>query len=861
MNGFLQKPIGSTQQGPIGMIPNMAPGDPKLREALYTLSQVIEKMDSNQFDDIIYYQTKQLRQPLDMDDRQSLQQISSHTKVPMDYLEAIGRVSQSYYLYELLTQYCTEEHLSKISDALTVVFPVPLDGTEDQDILSSTQTIFKTQNYLSILQKLQQLFSKTPIDSLLHLQQQGSTEYLTQQQICETLDMKSDEYFLATSVKVLLQTDEQTLTTLVDSFPKFQSIQLIQLSLLPFKNIYEILDLKSNLCNLTQLYQIYPSNQPQPVALVTHYPVPNAEKKVELKIVEQPPERAVYRRNVKPYPAVMFDADSKLLNGNYYVNATLLRCNNFKEEPTYLSGNKLTQVGNSRVVTFRKLKVLITSHQQGESLFCFRFDLRKYNSDPEQNPNDFELVSSVHSNPICILSHSSQMKHSFVVDLPKVTEIVPIDGPCTGGTRVAILGANFADSPGIRLKFDNIEVIPEFHSQGTLTCYAPEHAPGTVQVKVSNSPKVWSSTFAHFTYMDSSSINVNNQQELNMLNLPKSVFGLDFSSSFTNFSIKDSSQVNLPSNPHVFRSTGKGNFINELDHNGYSLVHYSLFLESMELFNQLYQYSSQVNLQLRDKHGNTPLHYACMLNNTTVIRQLLAASCKNSINIQNNQGQSPLHLLISSGNEPLVRLFIQLGANVDMEDLDGMSPLHYACATIGGRDMVDCLLKSGSSVFAVDNEGDTPLHYAVREDNLPVIQLLLSHSQSLQQSCLDSQVPNYFSDCMNIDNDDDEEQLPLHLIENDDMETPLHLAASIKSSSHILHLLINQEEEEQEEEENVEDIKIVPERQIENINIKINSNNNNSSSNSKYLNQLLKSIQSNPSSPSTISFQNRQLLF
>ena len=54
-----------------------------------------------------------------------------------------------------------------------------------------------------------------------------------------------------------------------------------------------------------------------------------------------------------------------------------------------------------------------------------------------------------------------------------------MSGPTSGLTRVAVLGANFVESPTTRVKFDNIEVMPIFHGPKTLICVTPKHIPGT----------------------------------------------------------------------------------------------------------------------------------------------------------------------------------------------------------------------------------------------------------------------------------------------------------------------------------------------------------------------------------------------
>jgi len=83
---------------------------------------------------------------------------------------------------------------------------------------------------------------------------------------------------------------------------------------------------------------------------------------------------------------------------------------------------------------------------------------------------------------------------------PVVTEVIPFSGPPSGFTRVAILGANFVDSPTTRVSFDGMEVMPIFHGPKTLVCHTPKHPPGLVKVRVCNNMKRWSETSATFTY-------------------------------------------------------------------------------------------------------------------------------------------------------------------------------------------------------------------------------------------------------------------------------------------------------------------------------------------------------------------------
>lgn len=157
-------------------------------------------------------------------------------------------------------------------------------------------------------------------------------------------------------------------------------------------------------------------------------------RSLTLQIVDQPPEKAVYKRNVKPNPSVLLVGENDPQEGELFVFATLIRCDTFAEEHRFLTGNKPLPITVGRVATFRKLKIMVTSHQQGETLFSLRFELRR-----KRGENEFDAITSVTTNPIMVLSHSTQMKPVQAV-IPVISEVIPGTGPATGGTRVAIIG-------------------------------------------------------------------------------------------------------------------------------------------------------------------------------------------------------------------------------------------------------------------------------------------------------------------------------------------------------------------------------------------------------------------------------------
>eukprot|EP01116_Phalansterium_solitarium_P021648 TRINITY_DN6812_c0_g1_i2.p1 TRINITY_DN6812_c0_g1~~TRINITY_DN6812_c0_g1_i2.p1 ORF type:complete len:758 (-),score=235.05 TRINITY_DN6812_c0_g1_i2:662-2836(-) len=231
---------------------------------------------------------------------------------------------------------------------------------------------------------------------------------------------------------------------------------------------------------------------------------------LRVQIVEQPPEKSVYKRNLKPNPAVMIvgggtggGADEQL-----YVVPLLVRCDTLADEPRFLTGATPQRAVPGQVVTFKKLKVTTTSHQQHETLFTLRFELRRYRRGPSAHQpqhDDYDTLHEQHSSPIAILSHSTQLKPLPSLQ-PSISDLVPSRLPCTGGSRMAILGRDFVESPTLMVRIGGAEMAPVFHGPGTLIVHVPpgpdasRHTPVSVSVQVCNAFGKWTTASTPLTY-------------------------------------------------------------------------------------------------------------------------------------------------------------------------------------------------------------------------------------------------------------------------------------------------------------------------------------------------------------------------
>jgi serine/threonine-protein kinase len=102
----------------------------------------------------------------------------------------------------------------------------------------------------------------------------------------------------------------------------------------------------------------------------------------------------------------------------------------------------------------------------------------------------------------------------------------------------------------------------------------------------------------------------------------------------------------------------------------------------------------------------TALHVAANKGYAAVVRELLEKGAE--LNVRNNAGATPLHM---ADNAAVATLLLDKGAEVNAKDHNGETPLHHA-ANSGDVDLVRVLLHHGADVNARDDSGRTPLHAA-----------------------------------------------------------------------------------------------------------------------------------------------------
>lgn len=165
-----------------------------------------------------------------------------------------------------------------------------------------------------------------------------------------------------------------------------------------------------------------------------------------------------------------------------------------------------------------------------------------------------------------------------------------------------------------------------------------------------------------------------------------------------------------------------------------SLFHIACDLNYLSLCHLLCEW--KINVNIPNGRGQAPLHRAVANERREFCKEILLSDA--DVNQQDSDGWSPLHF--ASSVEMCV-LLLSCGAMVDMTDNFGMSCLHKSAAT---NSLLRCslLLKVSANVNLQTQNGTTPLHCAARSDtNGKLCELLLDHDADVDAQDIDGWTP------------------------------------------------------------------------------------------------------------------------
>ncbi|KAF4225592.1 hypothetical protein CNMCM6457_008014 [Aspergillus fumigatiaffinis] len=131
-----------------------------------------------------------------------------------------------------------------------------------------------------------------------------------------------------------------------------------------------------------------------------------------------------------------------------------------------------------------------------------------------------------------------------------------------------------------------------------------------------------------------------------------------------------------------------------------------------------------LNADISDTDGRTPLSHAAELALGEIIQLLLNSGA--DINLEDRCGRTPLLWATQMGHETVVsKLLASVGVDVDHADPEGRAPLSHA-VELGFGEIVQLLLNSGADINLEDKHGRTPLLWATQKRHQIIVSELLA---------------------------------------------------------------------------------------------------------------------------------------
>ena len=165
--------------------------------------------------------------------------------------------------------------------------------------------------------------------------------------------------------------------------------------------------------------------------------------------------------------------------------------------------------------------------------------------------------------------------------------------------------------------------------------------------------------------------------------------------------------------------------VDERDADGVTALHVAACNDHLDIINALIVAGANINEQ--DDYGSTPLHYATYNGYMTIAQALIDAGA--DVNHRDSSGQTPLHYAIY--NPAILDMLIAAGANINQQDHDDLTALHHA-AFKGYMTIAQALIAAGADLNITEIHGFTPLKLAQQHGGHPeMVELLADYQQRI----------------------------------------------------------------------------------------------------------------------------------
>jgi ankyrin repeat protein len=151
-----------------------------------------------------------------------------------------------------------------------------------------------------------------------------------------------------------------------------------------------------------------------------------------------------------------------------------------------------------------------------------------------------------------------------------------------------------------------------------------------------------------------------------------------------------------------------------------------LMEERKKVITTLIEYGLDVNQQWEYDSKMTPLHLTCELNDDVMVKLLLDLGA--NINATDKHKRNVLHYVCGNSkvNRRFIKFFINKGVDVESRDCNGRTPLHLCCIQRNCVALV-ILLENGANVNSKGSMNQTPLYDAIFGLCYDCVKVLIDH--------------------------------------------------------------------------------------------------------------------------------------
>ncbi|CAL8264088.1 unnamed protein product [Arctogadus glacialis] len=131
----------------------------------------------------------------------------------------------------------------------------------------------------------------------------------------------------------------------------------------------------------------------------------------------------------------------------------------------------------------------------------------------------------------------------------------------------------------------------------------------------------------------------------------------------------------------------------------------------------------------RSDHGLTPLHEAARAGETGCVREVLSMVAASGVfieyvNTRATNGQTAVFMAAAEGHTDVVKLLATAGANLNVKDASGLTPLLAAVSNDKPATAM-ALIRKGGAVHVTDASGQSCLHLASAQGSSELVSMLL----------------------------------------------------------------------------------------------------------------------------------------